>query len=87
MKIPNTPVWHYHHSSFLLEFPAESIDSRLAFIDKNKLPTLIEIDGGVDGENARRCVDAGADILVIGNAFFNSPDRLALTQKIQTLKR
>ncbi len=57
------------------------------FIDKNKLNTLIEIDGGVDGDNAQRCVDAGADCLVIGNAFFNSPDRMALTQKVQSLKR
>ena len=63
------------------------IEKARVFIDKNKLPTLIEIDGGVDGENAKRCVDAGADVLVIGNAFFKSTDRLALTKKIQTLKR
>ena len=70
-----------------MESVLPKIEKARAFIDKNKLPTLIEIDGGVDGENARHCVEAGADILIIGNAFFKSPDRLALTKKIQTLKR
>ncbi len=33
---------------------------------------LIEIDGGVKPENARQIADAGADILVMGSAFFES---------------
>ena len=56
-------------------------------IDKNSLNTLIEIDGGIDGDNAQHCVDAGVDILVIGSAFFNATDRKKLTQKIQWLDR
>jgi len=35
---------------------------------------LIEVDGGVDIENAAKLVDAGADVLVAGNAVFSSPD-------------
>jgi ribulose-phosphate 3-epimerase len=34
---------------------------------------LIEIDGGVDLANASSLVDAGADILVAGNAVFSHP--------------
>jgi ribulose-phosphate 3-epimerase len=34
----------------------------------------IEVDGGVKVDNARQIVEAGADILVMGSAFFNSPD-------------
>lgn len=34
----------------------------------------IEIDGGVNLENARRIVDAGCDILVAGSAVFKAPD-------------
>ncbi|MDH4232745.1 MAG: ribulose-phosphate 3-epimerase, partial [Nitrospirota bacterium] len=33
---------------------------------------LIEVDGGVKIENAREIADAGADILVMGSAFFTS---------------
>jgi len=33
---------------------------------------LIEVDGGVKIENAREVADAGADILVMGSAFFKS---------------
>jgi ribulose-phosphate 3-epimerase len=33
---------------------------------------LIEVDGGVKIENAKKVADAGADILVMGSAFFKS---------------
>jgi ribulose-phosphate 3-epimerase len=35
---------------------------------------LIEIDGGVKPDNAKEIADAGADILVMGSAFFASGD-------------
>ena len=38
------------------------------------LTTLIEVDGGVKLENAPEIISAGADILVMGSAFFNSKD-------------
>lgn len=41
--------------------------------DKNA-QTLIEIDGGVNAQNARALVDAGADVLVAGNFVFSSAD-------------
>jgi ribulose-phosphate 3-epimerase len=33
----------------------------------------IEVDGGINLENARIVASAGADILVAGNAVFNGP--------------
>ena len=36
-------------------------------------PCLIQVDGGVDMDNARRLTDAGADVLVSGSAFFSHP--------------
>jgi ribulose-phosphate 3-epimerase len=63
------------------------VEKARAFIDKNNLSTLVEIDGGIDAENAERCVAAGADVLVIGNSFFKSSDRAALTRKVQSLSR
>lgn len=35
----------------------------------------IEVDGGVNEETARACVEAGATILVAGSAVFNQEDR------------
>ncbi|CFJ41047.1 ribulose-phosphate 3-epimerase [Mycobacterium tuberculosis] len=35
----------------------------------------IEIDGGVNKDTGRQCIEAGATVLVAGNAVFNQPDR------------
>lgn len=35
---------------------------------------LIEIDGGVNTDNAQQLIDSGADVLVAGNAVFSSDD-------------
>ena len=39
-------------------------------IVKQGLDTVLEVDGGVDAETARQCVDAGATALVAGTAAF-----------------
>ena len=39
-------------------------------IDQMGLAVQIEVDGGVNVETARLCVDAGADVLVAGSASF-----------------
>ncbi len=42
--------------------------------DKN--PNLeIEVDGGVNEETAKRCIQAGATVLVAGSAVYNKADR------------
>lgn len=41
----------------------------------------IQIDGGVNLDNARNIADAGADILVAGSAVFNTPDPIATMKK------
>ena len=41
-----------------------------AEIERQGLPTEVEVDGGVDASNAKACVDAGADVLVAGTAVF-----------------
>ena len=39
-------------------------------IEKLGKPIHLEVDGGVNAETARLCVDAGADVLVAGSATF-----------------
>ena len=43
-------------------------------IDRRGLSTLIEIDGGVNAQNAHDIFAAGADVLVAGTAVFGAPD-------------
>ena len=43
-------------------------------IDKRGLTTLVEIDGGVNAQNAHDLFAAGADVLVAGSAVFGAPD-------------
>lgn len=47
-------------------------------IDASGKAIHLEVDGGVDAATARRCVDAGADVLVAGSATFKGgPDHYA----------
>ena len=47
-------------------------------IDKSGRPIDLEVDGGVDADSARRCIEAGADALVAGTSVFRGgPDRYA----------
>ena len=50
------------------------IQSLRAMISSKKLKTLIEVDGGIDEDNAAPLVEAGADILVAGTAIFRTKD-------------
>jgi ribulose-phosphate 3-epimerase len=43
-------------------------------IDERRLPTRIEIDGGIDRENIAEVAAAGAEIIVAGSAIFGAPD-------------
>ena len=51
--------------------------------NKQGLNTHIEIDGGVNSANARKLIDAGADVLVAGSFIFKSDNP---TQTIADLK-
>ena len=42
----------------------------------------IEVDGGINLENAKMCVDAGADTLVCGTSFYQSEDSIAFHKQI-----
>lgn len=61
------------------------IEAIRSTIDKRGLDVLIEVDGGVNAETAKLCVDAGADVLVAGSATFKGgPDCYA--DNIRALK-
>ena len=47
---------------------------------------LIEIDGGVNQDNAPKLVSAGADVLVAGNFVFSSKDPVSTISRLKELK-
>jgi len=68
-----------------IESALETVARAREYIDANGCRTKIAVDGGVDDTNAARIAEAGADILVMGTAFFKSDDRTALTKKVHNL--
>jgi len=44
-------------------------------IDSRGLCCELEVDGGINPDTARMCIDAGADVLVAGNDIFSASDR------------
>jgi len=68
-----------------MEKTLEKVKILRAKIDKNKLKTLIEIDGGINFENSKMAIKAGVDILVSGSTIFkqNNGD---LKKNIQLLR-
>ena len=55
------------------------------FIDSNNMDIEIEVDGGVSLKTAQKVINAGADILVAGSAFYKSGDYREFTQKMKEL--
>lgn len=50
------------------------LEAMRAAIDDRGRPVDLEIDGGVKLGNARRAVDAGANVLVVASGLFGEPD-------------
>ncbi|WP_423800630.1 ribulose-phosphate 3-epimerase [Neobacillus sp. SAB-20_R2A] len=44
-------------------------------VGEKNLDVEIEVDGGVNAETAKLCIEAGANVLVAGSAIYNQSDR------------
>jgi ribulose-phosphate 3-epimerase len=54
-----------------------------ALVNEKNLSVEIEVDGGINRETARLCVEAGANVLVAGSAIYNEADRAKAIQLIR----
>jgi ribulose-phosphate 3-epimerase len=54
-------------------------------MDRRGLLVDLEIDGGVKLDNARRCVRAGANVLVAASAIFQAPDIVAAARGLKEI--
>lgn len=52
-------------------------------IKQRNLSIEIEIDGGINEETIKPCVEAGATVLVAGSAIYNAPDKAKALQAIK----
>jgi ribulose-phosphate 3-epimerase len=57
-----------------------------ALINHRQAKTLIEVDGGVNQQNAKLLLDAGADVLVAGNFVFSSSNPRETIQRLKEIK-
>lgn len=57
-----------------IERALRKVERVRAEVARQGLATEVEVDGGVDADNAQACVDAGANVLVAGSSVFHHPD-------------
>ena len=55
-------------------------------IDAGGHNVLIEVDGGIDTNNARKLVETGVNVLVAGNSVFSSKDPIDTIRKLKNLE-
>lgn len=57
-----------------------------SMIDTGGYNVLIEVDGGINTQNAPKLVEAGVNVLVAGNTVFNSKDPVETIRKLKILE-
>ncbi len=63
------------------------VEKLRALINKKNTTTVIEIDGGVTDENAKKLVDAGANVLVAGSFVFNAVNPIATIANLKKITK
>ena len=61
----------------------EKVEKLVKMREKAGLNFRISVDGGINEETARNAKKAGADVLVIGSAFFKNNDKKGLIDRLQ----
>ncbi|WP_407484185.1 ribulose-phosphate 3-epimerase [Elizabethkingia meningoseptica] len=66
-----------------IENTYKKIQQTKELIEKYNSKALIEIDGGVNQHNAAKLFEAGADVLVAGNAVFSAENPAAMIEELK----
>lgn len=69
-----------------IENSLKKVEQLKEMIIKRNLETLIEVDGGVNLETGQRLINAGADVLVAGNAVFADANPTEMIHKLKSLQ-
>ncbi|MHB8372063.1 MAG: ribulose-phosphate 3-epimerase [Thermoplasmataceae archaeon] len=67
-----------------IEMSLENVRKAREFIDRNKLDTKIEVDGGINNITGKKAVAAGADILVSASYIYGGDiaERISILKKL-----
>ena len=68
-----------------IEHTVEKTRELRDLIDESGSHALIEIDGGVNINTGARLIEAGADVLVAGNAVFSAADPITAIEALKNL--
>ncbi len=66
-----------------IQHSIQKIEELKTLINKTNSSAKIEVDGGISLKNAREIIQAGADILVAGNAIFSSENPKDTIEKLK----
>lgn len=68
-----------------IEHTYRKVSALRGMIQASGSDALIEIDGGVNQQNAKALLDAGANVLVAGNFVFSAPDPKKIIANLKAL--
>jgi ribulose-phosphate 3-epimerase len=67
-----------------LNIHARGITPKNAQSEENRLPPFdIQVDGGINQENVKHCVQAGANVIVAGTSLYRAPDMQAAIREMR----
>jgi ribulose-phosphate 3-epimerase len=61
----------------------EKVKNLVLLREKKGLSFLVSVDGGINEATAAGARDSGADVMVVGSAFFNARDKKALVSQLK----
>ena len=61
------------------------LEAARAELDRHGLSLDVQIDGGVKLDNAKRCVEAGANVLVVASAIYHSDDVVGAAREMKAI--
>jgi len=65
------------------EFMPEAVERIERLKDEiGEREVIISVDGGINAQNVKSVVEAGAELIVAGSAIFDHPDRIAAMRKL-----
>lgn len=68
-----------------IENTYKKVEELRNLIEKTNSRALIEVDGGVNNENAKQLFDSGANVLVAGSSVFKSEDPISTISYLNSL--
>jgi len=68
-----------------IENTYKKVEELKSLIEKTNSRALIEVDGGVNNENAKQLFDSGANVLVAGSSVFKSEDPISTISYLNSL--